>query len=476
MSVKTPPRRIPEGFEPDSHRSTGRCVIRPLHGAYQSLRVPGIAVLVIWSFTLLNGGLNFLAQIILARNWGAADYGAFMAALNTITLGAPIAGFGVAVLWLDIFGREGFKGTRWLPGSFQLVLASTTLVLACLLVWAAAAPDPSTRSVLLWLLPVLPLLLCTKLVQALFQLEGQDRKVGLLQAVPALGKLGAALAVLLFSASLLEGAATYAAVAVTVVLALAGSLRRLIRGEIHLKGHTRPVSSTSPADQPGLWRVLKEAWPFGLAGVSYLVLYQSDIILLGWLRSAEEAGQYAAAYTLVGALTILPGALYQKFLRPRIHRYAHHDRTRFLALFRIGGAAMALGGALAAVLIVLVGPTAIDFLFGADYGVASALIPWLGLTLPARFLGSAVGSALVTSRHMAIKVWIQLAAALVNVATNLVLIPLFGVFAAVGTTVACELLRTVMMGVAVHRNVLGLEAWTKWSLRLDSLQDIDEER
>src|SRR3989344_3747213 len=56
-------------------------------------------------------------------------------------------------------------------------------------------------------------------------------------------------------------------------------------------------------------RILATAWPFGLMGIMAAIILNTDIIMLGWLRSAEEVGYYSAAQKPTLLLYVLPTLL-----------------------------------------------------------------------------------------------------------------------------------------------------------------------
>ena len=87
------------------------------------------SVSVLWLSLIGSAVLAFLTQVILARQLGPVSFGEFSAALATITLLCPLAGFGVSGLWLIVFGKEGWLANRWLPASFRYIFISTFIVI-----------------------------------------------------------------------------------------------------------------------------------------------------------------------------------------------------------------------------------------------------------------------------------------------------------------------------------------------------------
>ncbi len=114
------------------------------------------AISFLWLGSLAGAGLVFITNVVLARELTPSGYGVFAAALTTITLLLPLAGFGVRGFWLKVFGAEGWGAVRWLTRSFRFVILSTTVTLLLLAAWTAFGPhDETFRWLLFWLLPVL---------------------------------------------------------------------------------------------------------------------------------------------------------------------------------------------------------------------------------------------------------------------------------------------------------------------------------
>jgi O-antigen/teichoic acid export membrane protein len=197
--------------------------------------------------------------------------------------------------------------------------------------------------------------------------------------------------------------------------------------------------------------VAAQSWPFGLAGIFYLVYFQSDIILLKYMVSDEAAGIYNVAFVIMAAVYMLPSVIYQKFLLPKIHRWANHDRERFYQVYRTGNWVMLILGLLAMLAIWLLAPFGVQFLFGSSYVGAVLPLSILALAAPLRFLGSSAGSFLSTQSHLIKKLYIMCIVALVNIVLNFLIIPIYGAIGAAVTTVFSELLMVFIMHIYARK-------------------------
>ena len=408
------------------------------------------AVGVLFAATLLGGGLNFGVQVLLARALSVEQFGTFGSALAIVTLVAPLAGFGLPAYWLNLYGREGWEAQRWLPASFRFLSISTTLVLAAVVVWAWIGPHDDHSATLLVLLSTVVIgQVAVELGSVKYQLEGRHIGLALWQFLPHFLRF-VGVAVLVVVANGAEFTPTHAAsvfAIVAMMLLVLGALQmlKLMGGKFVLDGHSGGPRATSMQKQfastPALGKVISGTWPFGLAGVFYLIYFQSDIILIKYLVGESAAGLYNVAFIVMAAVYLFPSVLYQKYLLPKLHRWAHHDTKKFIQVHRVGNMVMLTIGFVAMLLLWLLAPPVVPRLFGHAYSDSVLLVSVLALAVPLRFLASSAGAMLATRDYMRLKVKLMGMTALANVALNLLLIPKYAaVGAAVATVVSDALL------------------------------------
>ena len=417
------------------------------------------SISLLWIGSLLGAGCAFLTQVILARKLGPSDFGTFSAALATTNLLGPLAGFGIAAYWLKVFGEEGWRATRWLEGSFKFVILSTLIVLFLLVSWAILGPNDTLTTALLLILTTYILgQVAVELVSSKLQLEEHYMSLAFWQFLPHFLRL-LLIIVLIFTItnSLSPEAVAYAYGGISLLFLLIGSvfLFQMYQGNFSLAGHknTKEPIEKNDLNHPGMLYVAAQSWPFGLAGIFYLIYFQSDIILLKYLSSAESAGIYNVAFVIMAAVYLFPSAIYQKFMLPKIHRWAHHERERFYYIYRIGNIWM-LGSGLGTMLILwIIVPWAIPFLFGPEYHDAIMLLIILSSAVPVRFLATSIGSTLVTQDHMRKKVKYMGIVALLNIMLNIILIPVFGVIGAAITTIFSDIVLLLLYYAASKKYV-----------------------
>lgn len=183
-----------------------------------------------------------------------------------------------------------------------------------------------------------------------------------------------------------------------------------------------------------LWRSL----PFGLNGVFITIYMQLHYSLLSFFVGDAATGVYAAAAKLVTFLCFIPSALTQA-LYPYLSRLAADANAdpgkaaarsiRYLALLSFP----------AAIYIFLRAGAIIDLAYGAGYGEASRLLAVLALTLPFIFASYPAAVALNAVRKERANTAVAAGGAAVNVAANLIMVPLWGPLGAAVAFLATEL-------------------------------------
>jgi O-antigen/teichoic acid export membrane protein len=171
------------------------------------------------------------------------------------------------------------------------------------------------------------------------------------------------------------------------------------------------------------WRF---ALPRGLAGLFAVSVLWLDTLLVGALRSTQDAGLYAAAtrYLMFGAFA--SQAVIQAIGPTMSELLTRHDRETARTVYRTGTAwAMAVGWPVYLMLAVFA--PAVLSIFGPGYVEAQHVLTILALTM---LVASAVGPVDVVLLMAGRSTWnlINTAAAVaLNVALNLLLIPRVGI-------------------------------------------------
>lgn len=184
------------------------------------------------------------------------------------------------------------------------------------------------------------------------------------------------------------------------------------------------------------WRgTLQLSGPLLGYGIARAAIYSADVLLIGVLLGAAEAGQYGAAYKPVLLVSGGMGLFYVSLLAAlgdgaEGGRHLARKALRIIPPFVLAGAVTMSASA----------PLTIPLAFGEEFTPAVPVLAVLAFTLPIQAAGGAYFCLLVAAGRQRTLLRINAAGAAANVLANLAVIPLLGIVGAAGVTVTTELL------------------------------------
>lgn len=199
--------------------------------------------------------------------------------------------------------------------------------------------------------------------------------------------------------------------------------------------------------------VLRTGWPIALNVTLGMVLYNSDVLLLRGFRPSAEVGFYLAAYTLITLLGNLATS-YSASLLPTLSRLGGTSENG-VRLYRAVLLQVAAGALPIAAGGFVLAPLIVGVVFGGSYQPAAGVLQILILTVPLMFIRMVQHAALIARGRQDRVMWATAIAAAVNIGTNLVIIPRYGMVGAACTTLLCEGLRTALIQHFVLREGYG---------------------
>jgi O-antigen/teichoic acid export membrane protein len=200
--------------------------------------------------------------------------------------------------------------------------------------------------------------------------------------------------------------------------------------------------------------MLKESLPMGVSISLGMIMFQFDLVLLGFMKPAAEVGFYSAAYKVIlffsafvflYGVNIFPGIARCK-KEPHTLRPIANQSLRYTMMLTIP---LAAGGYL------LAGPL-MNFIYGPEFaGGAGALqiLLWIIPLMTARIVYRAT---LLTHGFERQELWIALGATVTNVGLNLLLIPQFSLMGAAVATLTAEVVFLLLACVQVAGKVTAI--------------------
>lgn len=410
-----------------------------------------------------GAAIALLSQVLLARWMGAFEYGIFAYVwVWVVVLGIVVPmGFGTSVLR---FIPEYRAKARWarlsgfLSASFGVVLAvsALTALLGLLLLWAFKG---HIESYYFW--PFVVALLCVPGFAVTDWQEGAARAFGWVNLayippyiIRPLAIVAAAGGVLFFTGSATGLQVTLAALAATFATMFA---QRLF--------FTRRVGSAVPAAKPVFhlkhWVAISA--PLVMVEGLYLLMTNTDIVLLGYFVDPDEIGVYFAATRIANLMAFIFFSLNALAVPKFAELYGAGKRAE-LQSFVHGVTQWNFWPTLAAgAFLLLIGNFALG-LFGEGFERGYPLLGLLMLGFLARAATGPTEYLLNMTGNQNVVAIVYGAAFIGNVALNLLLIPAFGLAGAATATAISVVLSTIWLAVVVRRR-LGITAFVFASRR-----------
>ena len=409
----------------------------------------------VWSLGLRvsYAGLTFLATILLVRLLGTKGYGIYAYIFALITILSIPSQFGLPPLVL----RETAKGMArenaalvrgiWVwAGRFVGFTALGLALLAGLAIWLWQDRfSEAYLTTFAWTLLLVPLVALGKLRG--FALRGLHRVI---QGQLPENLIQPGVLVLLLSGALLAGHFLSPAQAMALQVT-AATMAFGVGAGLLVRATPTEVRRTQPRFESRLW--LQSVLPLAFIGGMQLINKNASIVILGFFVPPEQIGIYRvavqvsilASFGLQAVNMVVAPRFASLYARREMGRLQHLVTSSARAI--LGFNLLLIGGA------VLVGRWFLSLFFGPEFVAAYAP---LMILLIGQFVNSAAGSVAFllnmtghereTARGMA-------AAAGINIALNILVVPLWGIQGAATATAVALIAWNAMLWRAVRKQL-----------------------
>lgn len=363
---------------------------------------------------------NALLFIAIGRVLGPTESGMFSLGTTYFTFVLGLSAFGLhEVMVREVAPRRDESG-RYLVNFLALRVFLSLVAYALLLLglWLFNPYSPETnRVILIMALAAVPEAAYT-IFQSLFEAHERLGILLVTAVVSTTFKLGVGL-LLLFS-----GASTVELVWV-VPVAGAISLLVFIPGLIRLL-HQAPQSLPARLDPPFVRDRLPYLPSFFVIHTLTLLDYQADALIISIMLGEEALGYYAAAQTILLAFNLAPPAI-RAALYPLMSRYYREAPDKLAVLYdKANRYIAALVLPLAAGLTLLAGPI-IELIFGPNFGPAVTVLQITSWAIVFLFLVEPHARMLLIHNKQREAARMMTLTTALNIALNLLLIPLLGI-------------------------------------------------
>ena len=391
---------------------------------------------------LVAGLANF---VLLARVLGPTDYGLIAGAWALVLATSPVAIVGANRLVTRGVASRGQRPAEALgEGLLTVAVGGTVALLLLVALHPFLLPQVPVALVVGLAVADIFCLGATLCLSALLYATDDGRAVGLVAVVSSTAKVAAVVIFTLTgSDDPVRWAQLYALLSVVaLVLQLAWSWRRF----------GRPTPGWR-----GLWGRARSGAGFSVNNAAVTVLTDFDKTLLVRNGLTTDAGVYGVAYRL-STIASLPIVGFMHATYPRFFEIGEAGGLQANAAFaRKLAIPLALYGVMAGLALIVVAPL-IPLVVGEGFRPSVPVLMLLaGLPL-LRPLQSLPSDALTGADMQSTRTACWVAAAVLNVGLNLVLIPRHGLTGALVTTGISELFLLVLVALAVRRGLQASDA------------------
>ena len=216
----------------------------------------------------------------------------------------------------------------------------------------------------------------------------------------------------------------------------------------------RTIPLFRPLWDRALWlAILRRAIPVGMIVMFIVLLNEIDIVLLSYLGEGERAvGAYAAASKILKTLQLIP-MLIVSGMYPVFSDLAMGPKDALNTAYRGTLKLLLMIAIPLAIVVASLADPFIVLIYGQGFTLAIPPLRVLAVSIPFVYLGYVLVNVLVSSDHLAWAALVTGAACAINVAINLLLIPVFGIAGSAIAATATQVVLVVIGALATDRAV-----------------------
>jgi O-antigen/teichoic acid export membrane protein len=406
--------------------------------------------------TFLSSAVEFVTQIVLVRYLSKDGYGAWSYGLAIVALFAGVAQFemrNAASRFIPVFLERRERGK--LLGTVILALAVAAGLGALIAGGIAVAvgilgfrptDDPQALHVLLLLVALIPIQAVDSVFTGLFAAFGASRTIFLRQSVlaPVL-RLALVATLVVLGADVGFLAIGYVLVTLVGILLYVTALRRVLRE------HDVPSILTPRRWQVPVREIITFAAPLLTTTLVWMLMESSDAVLLGWFHDPAAVAEFRVVLPLARMNGLVSSIFSVLFLPLAARAYERGDLAGVRDLYWRTALWMTVLSFPVLLVTACFAPGVTIGLYGQAYASSA---PILALLAIGYFFNTALGfNGLTVKVHGRLRytVIVDIVAAVVNVAVNLVLIPRYGPIGAAVGTASTLVLHNVLKHTALAR-------------------------
>jgi O-antigen/teichoic acid export membrane protein len=222
-----------------------------------------------------------------------------------------------------------------------------------------------------------------------------------------------------------------------VALAIAMSVTNAIGSIVQAAAALRLAERWPRPSRARVLPLARAALSIGISGVLIIAYARIDQVIVFGLAGSGEAGLYGSVYNVLDQSHFVPASILTT-LAPVMAAAWPVDRARLLQTARLTAELMAIASFGALAFISVAAQPFVRLFFGVGFLRAAPALPVLGAAFVFICFDYLNGNLLVVLGQQRLLLRISVVALIVNVAGNLVLVPIYGFMGAAWMTVATE--------------------------------------
>lgn len=383
--------------------------------------------LVLFSKEILLNLLAIFTVGFMARKLGAIDYGKFSYALSFANLISIISNLGVRqYVTREIVRRKSRERIFYGKVIFTRLVLSGFMVIIGLI--TAFILHHNFTMVLLVLIAIISKIFfaLTTSNYIIFEAHEEMQYNALTQSISRLSVITLVILALLSNFGLFT---------IILIYLLGDFFQYAISYIIVTKKFFKPtliVNWKAAAD------LVRKSLPFALYSIFYLMYFEIDKLMLYQMKDAASVGVYQAAVVLAYKVLILSDAVGTAIF-PRIVAYGNSEPEKYKKLTFLSVGLMLLLGIISALTIFWLAHWIINIIYhSAEYDLSVQILRVIIWVLPFMFVTKIFSFLLIAKDHQNTLAGIYFLIVLVNIGTNLILIPSHGAIGAAVATLLSE--------------------------------------
>ena len=383
--------------------------------------------------------LGFIVGVLLANYLDVEGFGQYNFALAFTALFIPLCDLGVDIFLTRELASLGVEQRQLIGSAFVLksLFSSTTLLLIGVVVWILPQSGaPFELLILAGTYTILKAFSGTYIAVYRASHEMQyDANSTIVGKVLDLLAIGISI-ILQFDLTKLF-----------LTLVLAGVMHVFYTYALFRMKHTTALFAVSITHAKHL---LRGALPFALSGITVVIFFQIDSVLLSYLTDNTAVGIYRSGYNLIFALTGFSAAIVVA-LFPHVAQNYQTDRTSALSAISSAVHFSILFALPIAITTTFLADGIINILYEPQYAAGAMSLRILAWWLPLMYVANILGHVFGAINLQKIVLWISIGNVIINVTMNLILIPLLRERGAAIATVATELIGMTISLILLRR-------------------------